>query len=79
MMGGQNGQNLKFRNQLQQFSSDNDGLTPQNESGNFSNQPHVIGSMSLKNDSALFLNRGGIMNRVKTQDALVTDNLINNN
>jgi len=68
VVSGTNGQNYKFRNQLQQFSSDNDGLTPHNESGTFSNQNaggNIVSSMSIKND-ALFHNRGGIMNRVKT-------------
>ena len=79
MAGSQHGQNHKFRNQLQQFSSDNDGVTPNNESNMFlSNQPNngnIVNSMSIKND-ALFQNRGGIMNRVKTQDASATENMI---
>lgn len=39
------------------------------------NNGHIISSMSIKND-ALFQNRGGIMNRVKTQDASATENVI---
>lgn len=39
------------------------------------NNGHIISSMSIKND-ALFQNRGGIMNRVKTQDASATENMI---
>lgn len=70
---GANGQNYKFRNQLQQFSSDHDGLTPNhNESKTFSNQNaggNIVSSMSIKND-ALFHNRGGILSRVKTQEAV---------
>lgn len=79
MMGGQNGQNYKFRNQLQQFSSDNDGVTPNNESNLFLSNPNtngnIINSMSIKND-ALFQNRGGVLNRVKTQDASTTENMV---
>ena len=79
MMGSQNGQNYKFRNQLQQFSSDNDGVTPNNESNLFLSNPNnngnIINSMSIKND-ALFQNRGGILNRVKTQDASTTENMV---
>lgn len=78
MIGGAHGHNNKFRNQLQQFSSDND-VTPNHEMNNFlasqTNQGHVINSMSVKND-ALFQNRGGILNRVKTQDATATENMI---
>lgn len=39
------------------------------------NNGNIISSMSIKND-ALFQNRGGIMNRVKTQDASATENMI---
>ena len=78
MIGGAHGHPNKFRNQLQQFSSDND-VTPNHEMNNFlasqTNQGNVINSMSVKND-ALFQNRGGILNRVKTQDATATENMI---
>ena len=47
-----NGQNYKFRNQLQQFSSDNDGVTPNNESNMFLSNQHnngnIINSMSMR-------------------------------
>jgi hypothetical protein len=76
MMGGMHGQNNKFRNQLQQFSCDNE-FSSQNASNLFMpNTGNIINSMSLKNEAALFQNRGGVMNRVKTQDVGATENMI---